>query len=146
MSEIFGKQITISSSKNRELIDITAEVERFVKESKVCEGQITIFTPHATAAILINENEEGLKSDFEKIPEILLPRRQAGAGNQSFAHDKIDDNAVAHLAAGIIGPSETIIIKDGQLQLGTWQQIFLFELDGPRQTRKINLQIISSQK
>ena len=113
------KEINISSSKNRELINITSEVEKFVSQSKIKDGQITIFTPHATAAILINENEEGLKSDFEKIPKML-------SGFQNFDHDKIDNNAIAHLIAGIIGPSETVIIKDGKMQLGTWQQIFLF--------------------
>lgn len=128
------KQITISSSKNQELIDITDQVREFVKESKIDNGQVVIFTPHATAAILINENESGLKSDFEKIPEIL-------AKNQHFAHDQIDDNAVAHLIAGIIGPQQTVIIKNGQLNLGTWQQIFLFELDGPRSQRKIILDL-----
>lgn len=135
----FQSQFTIITKEKAELVNITDQVREFVSESEVKNGTVTVFVPHATAAILINEDEKGLKNDFLKIPELIEKYQQIGGG---FDHNAIDDNAVAHLAAGLIGPSETVLVKDGTLVLGTWQQIFFFELDGPRQNRQVEMSIV----
>jgi|TARA_B100001964_G_C14059259_1_gene520607 secondary thiamine-phosphate synthase enzyme len=128
--------ITISTSKKQELIDITEDVSAIVHKSKVKEGVCNIFAMHATAAIVINENAD---------PNICLDIIDAlnkVVREGIWRHDRIDNNAASHIKSAILGPSETIPIKNGHLQLGTWQSVFLFELDGPRSNRKIVVQIV----
>jgi secondary thiamine-phosphate synthase enzyme len=130
------KEIIISSSKREELIDITSQVEEIVKESKIKEGICVIYTPHATGAIIINENADpNICDDVLEALSKLIP-----AGR--WRHDRIDNNADAHIKSSIIGPHATIPIKNGSLQLGTWQDCFFAELDGPRSGRKIVISII----
>ena len=127
--------ISISTSKRQELIDITEQVEAIVKKSKVKEGICTIFAMHATAAIIINENADpNICLDLIDSLNELIPRGK-------WRHDKLDGNADAHIKSSILGPSETIPIKNNQLQLGTWQSPMLVELDGPR-NRKVIVSII----
>lgn len=126
--------ISISTSKRQELIDITKEVNSLVKKSKIREGICYIFIMHSTAAIIINENyDPNICLDIIDALNGMVPKRE-------WRHDKVDDNADAHIKASILGPSEIIPIKDGKLQLGTWQAVMLTELDGPR-TREIIVQI-----
>ncbi|OGY21052.1 MAG: hypothetical protein A2126_04500 [Candidatus Woykebacteria bacterium GWB1_45_5] len=124
------KELVFSTSKKRQLINITNEAQKAVGESGVEEGVCLVFAPHATAAILLNEDEAGFKEDVETLLQNWIPE-----GN--WQHNQIDDNATAHLASAFIGQSKTIPIVDGKLKLGTWQELFLLELDGPRQNRKI---------
>ena len=129
-------EITVSSSKREELIDITSKVKDIVKESNVKQGICALYTPHATGAIIINENADpNLCDDVMDALKDLIP-----AGK--WRHDQIDNNADAHIKASIIGSSATIPIKDSQLQLGTWQNIFMADLDGPRSNRRIIITII----
>ena len=130
------KVITISSTSRRELIDITEEVQGFVREQHVANGICLISAPHATAAIIANENERGLMRDLLAKIEDLFP--QSGR----YAHNAIDDNADAHLAASFLGHSRTFAVANGRLVQGTWQNIFLVELDGPRSHRQVNLQVM----
>jgi len=128
--------ITLSTSKKQELIDITDEVNSIVKESKVEEGICNIFAMHATAAIIINENAD---------PNICLDTIDALnklIKEGVWRHDSLDGNAASHIKSTILGPSETIPINNSKLQLGTWQGLQLFELDGPRSNRKIMVTII----
>lgn len=133
---VAGKILTLSSSKRRELIDITDEVVDFVREQNVLNGICLISAPHATAAVIANENEGGLVRDFLAKIEDLFP--QSG----KYAHNAIDDNADAHLAASFLGHSRAFTISRGRLVRGTWQNIFLVELDGPRSHREVHLQVI----
>ena len=127
--------ISISTSKRQELIDITSKVEAIVKKSKVKEGLCTVFAMHATAAIIINENADpNICLDLIDSLNEIVPRGK-------WRHDKLDGNADAHIKSSILGPSETIPIKDNRLQLGTWQSIMMVELDGPR-NRKIIVSVI----
>jgi secondary thiamine-phosphate synthase enzyme len=127
--------IEVSTSRSTEFVDITSEIQEVVEKSGVKEGTAAVFTKHTTTAITINESESRLISDFEKALEKLAPK---GAG---YAHDSIDSNAHAHIRSIIIGPSETIPIKNGTLVLGTWQSIFLAEFDGPR-SRTVYVQVV----
>jgi len=137
--KILNSELNIVTKNNLELVNITSDIEKFVVESKIKNGFLTLFVPHATAAIIVNEDEEGLKSDFFKIPKIL---KQAELLVGRFAHNKIDNNAAGHLAASIAGPSTQFIIKDGKLIRGQWQDIFFFELDGPREKRQVLMQVM----
>lgn len=126
--------ITIKTSRETQFIDITGEVEKFVIESGVKEGTVNIFTKHTTTAIIVNENEPGLLRDYEKLVEFVSRGR-------GYEHDKIDDNAHAHLRSVLLGPSKVVPIIEGNLALGTWQRIFLAEFDGPR-VREVVVHVI----
>ena len=128
--------ITLSTTKKQELIDITDSVNSIVSKSGVKNGLCNIFTMHATAAIIINENAD---------PDICIDTLDALnklIKEGVWRHDKLDGNAASHIKSTILGPSETIPVKNGQLQLGTWQSPMFVELDGPRNNRKIVITII----
>ena len=128
--------ITISTTKKQELIDIADRVNSIVNKSGVKNGLCNIFTMHATAAIIINENAD---------PDICIDTLDALnklVKEGVWRHDKLGGNAASHIKSTILGPSETIPIKNSKLQLGTWQSPMLVELDGPRNNRKIVITII----
>ena len=135
-AETFQKEFKVSSSKRTELIDVTNEVEKIVSATGIGNGLCIVFVPHATAAVMLNENESGLVKDIETHIQKSFP---AGAG---YAHDRIDDNAASHVASAFIGQSRTVPIDNGKLIRGTWQNIFVVELDGPRKSRNIIVTVI----
>ncbi len=126
--------LEVETSRVYQLLDITTEVTEIVKDSGIEEGVCLVFAPHATAGIMLEENERGLKQDFVRFFKDLAERGQ-------WEHDRIDDNASAHLLAGIVGQSRTLPISEGNLVRGTWQNIFLVELDGPRRSRRVCISI-----
>ena len=124
-------EFNVRSSSPRELIDITGQVAHVCHQSGVVEGICHVYVPHATAAVVINENDD---------PNICIDLlealdRQVPAG--VWRHDRIDGNGAAHIQAAILGPGETVPVADGRIQLGTWQAIMLVELDGPKRRRVI---------
>jgi len=132
----FAKALTVSTREKYQLIDLTRSIEEIVSASKVETGLCLVHASHATAAIICNENESGLVQDIlRKVTEIFPP----GAG---YLHDRIDDNASSHVASALIGASRTFPVEDGRLVRGTWQNIFLLELDGPRTRRVVNVHIV----
>ena len=116
------KRLEISTDKKYQLVDITNEVSKVASELK--SGIISVFTTHTTAAIIITEDEPNLRKDWLSVLESEFKGRE-------FLHDKLDNNAKSHILGGLLGPEEVIIVDDG-LVLGTWQSVFLVELDGPR--------------
>ncbi|MGQ9465445.1 MAG: secondary thiamine-phosphate synthase enzyme YjbQ [bacterium] len=134
-------EFTISTKRNEELIDITAKIEEIVNNSRIKDGIVHIFIPHATAGIILNESADpNIKTDFLNALEKAVPKRA------NYLHDHIDRNASAHIRSAIVGSSITIPLKNGGMILGTWQSIMFCEFDGPRRTRKIIVQIIESQE
>jgi len=127
-------EINISTKEKYQLIDITDEVEKIVKESEVKDGLVLVFVPHSTAGIILTENEPGLKEDWLKFLKKLV-------SDFDFLHNRIDNNADSHILSGFVGQERVLFVKGGQIIRGTWQQIFLLELDGPR-NRKIIVKII----
>ena len=124
------KQFTIQTSRRNEFIDITAQIQDLVEE--VSEGVATVFVPHTTTAVTINENADpAVPRDILKKLEELIPQQD------NYSH--MEGNSDAHIKASLLGSSVRVIIKDGQLLLGTWQAIFFCEFDGPR-TRKFYVQ------
>jgi len=133
------KEIKVKTKKRLELVDISAEVNEAVKNSKAENGACIIFTPHATAAIIINENyDQNICDDFLIALKNLIPQGK-------WRHDEVDGNADAHIKAAICGPSEAIPIKEGKLQLGRWQSPMLAEFDGPRE-RTIIISMIEDKR
>ncbi|AKG38982.1 MAG: secondary thiamine-phosphate synthase enzyme YjbQ [Infirmifilum sp.] len=133
---VFTRIVEVSSSEKFQLINITGYVEKIVRESNVKNGICLIFVPHATAALIANENETGL------IRDILNQLRELIPPNKPWLHNRIDDNAHAHIASAIIGAHLVFPILNGQLLRGTWQEIFLVEMDGPRSSRKVVVQVL----
>jgi secondary thiamine-phosphate synthase enzyme len=129
------KTITIRTEKKVQIVDITHEVEQFVSKSAVVDGICVVHAPHATAAIILNENESGLKSDMENKFEKLF-------SDPNYKHDKIDDNAASHVASAALGNSRTIPVRSGRMIRGTWQSIMFVELDGPRNHREIIVEVL----
>ena len=134
--KVHQDEFEIRTSKRTDLIDITSEVENSVRKSKVKNGFCNVFVPHATAAVILNENEDGMVEDILNKIKKEFP---SGAG---YKHDRIDDNADSHLASSFLGQSKIMPIKENRLLRGTWQQIFVVELDGPRNSRKVIVTII----
>ena len=130
------EQFTISTSKKQELVDITSQVSSIINKSKIKNGLCNVFAAHATAAIIINENyDPNVCLDLLDALNKIIP-------SGIWRHDKVDGNADSHIKSAILGPSETIPIKNSKLELGRWQSIILVELDGPRKDRKIIATII----
>lgn len=121
----------IRSHRKYEMLDITGRVADIVRQSQAAEGICSVYVTHATAAIVINENydpnvcEDVLDALGKLIPEGV------------WRHDRVDNNAAAHIKSAILGPGETIPVREGKLVLGTWQAIMLVELDGPRDRRVV---------
>lgn len=129
------QSFTISTTSRQQIIDINKQVKDIVKDSKIKEGLCLIYTQHTSAAVIINENADpNIMLDIIDALSKVVPPGQ-------WKHDKIDGNGDAHIKSAILGPSETVIIDKGELQLGKWQDIMLAEFDGPRK-RTVLVKII----
>lgn len=125
------KVLILKTSQREELVDITDRVRQAVAESGVKNGLISVYAQGATAAIMIQENwDRSVPLDMVHLLQKLIP---AGV----WLHDRQDGNADSHLKAGLVGPSETIPIINGEFALSTWQGIFFCEFDGPRRERTV---------
>jgi secondary thiamine-phosphate synthase enzyme len=127
--------LEIKTDEPVQVIDITRQVNEAVGESGVAEGICLVYTLHTTTGIVINEAETGLVADLLRRLMSLAP---PGAG---YLHDRIDENARAHLQAVLLGNSRTIPVEEGCLALGTWQRVLFVELDGPRR-RKVIVRVL----
>jgi secondary thiamine-phosphate synthase enzyme len=123
-------EFSLSTRRKYEIVDVTQRVAALVAESGVDEGLCTVFVPHATAAVVINENDD------PKIGDDLIEALDKLVPEGVWRHDRVDDNGAAHIKAAILGPSETVPVRSGRLLLGTWQAIMIVDLDGPR-TRRV---------
>ncbi len=127
--------ISVNTSSGEEFKDITGIVADKVKSAGVREGIVTVFVPHTTAAVTINEN-----ADPSVVRDIIssLDRVVPPAGNYSH----LEGNSHAHIKSSVIGSSRQIIVEDGKLKLGTWQGIYFCEFDGPRR-REVWIKILA---
>ncbi len=128
--------LTVQSSRQTQLIDITGEVQQKITQAGITCGTCFLFVPHTTAAITINESADpSVKSDILKVLNQVIPF-QAG-------YQHLEGNSAAHIKSSMIGASELIAIDQGRLALGAWQGIFFCEFDGPR-TRKVHVNILDT--
>ena len=133
-SQIFD----VETERSEQAIDITAQVREAVKRAGVERGICHLMVLHSTAAVAINET-----ADPNIGVDVLTALDRAVQRRGNWLHNRIDDNAPSHIKASILGPSELISVSDGELVLGTWQGIWLFEFDGPR-TRKVSVNTIGA--
>lgn len=126
--------LDVSTAAEVGVYDVTDEVDEILPDS-VDDGLCSVFVPHTTAGITVNEAESNLLEDVETVLRSIIP---SGDGYQ---HDRIDDNADAHLRSMLLGSSVTVPVRAGSLELGTWQSILLFEGDGPR-TRSLRVTVL----
>ncbi len=119
-------EFTIRTRARQEMVDITERVSEVVRQSGLEQGLCLAYVPHATAALVVNENAD--PNVCQDILDALGRMIPEGA----WRHDRIDNNAAAHIKATILGPGQTVPVRGGRLLLGTWQSLMLVELDGPR--------------
>ena len=128
-------EISLKTTGRTQFVDITRQVEGIVLQSGVKKGICVVYVPHTTAAVTINENADPtVKKDIKTMLDKLIPWKEP-------FYEHAEGNSAAHIKSSLIGCSETVIIQDGRLPLGTWQGIFFCEFDGPR-TRKVYVKII----
>jgi secondary thiamine-phosphate synthase enzyme len=133
------ENISVSTSRREELVDITLQVQEAVIQSGVENGLAVLYVQGATAALMIQENwDESVQSDVLDLLRKLIPKGV-------WLHDRQDGNGDSHLKAGLVGPSESIPIIDSRLGLSRWQNIFLCEFDGPRSERNVVCTILQDQ-
>jgi secondary thiamine-phosphate synthase enzyme len=132
--------IRLTTSRREQLVDITPQVVEVIKGSGVRQGLVAVYAQGATAAIMIQENwDESVQTDVVHLLQKLIPRGV-------WLHDEQDGNGDSHLKSGLVGPSETIPLIDGQLGLSRWQNIFFCEFDGPRRERSVVCTVLSDER
>jgi len=130
--------INIQANRRNQLVDITEKVRNICIKSGVKQGIINVYVQGATAGIMIQENwDDSVQEDVLDFLKKLIPKG-------IWKHDAQDGNGDSHLKSGLVGPSESIPIIDGQLGLSTWQNVFLCEFDGPRSSRNIVVTVMKS--
>ena len=136
--------IDLETGNDISIHNITADISSLIQQSGIRDGFVTITSQHTTTAISVNEYEERLLDDIKTFLQKLIPAGERYLHNDIHLRDcPLDEpeNAHSHLAAMLLGNSEVIAIKDGDLVLGQWQSVMLLELDGPR-NRKVSIQLI----
>ena len=135
---VISKKIELSTRGNADILDITQRVASVISETGMADGTATIFSPSATSALTTIEFELGCISDLRRLfDEIVDPSRH-------YAHNARwgDGNGHSHVRAALLGPSLTVPFIDGQLTLGTWQQIIFLDFDNRSRQRRLVVQII----
>ena len=126
--------LTVKTHQRNEMIDVTSQVSQVVAKSGVRDGIVTVFVPHTTAAVTINEN-----ADPDVVHDVLMTLDElAPQDRRGYRHT--EGNSDAHVKSSMVGCSESVIVADGRLVLGTWQGIYFCEFDGPR-NREVIVQI-----
>ena len=128
------QELNIRTKSRTELVDITSQLQKIIHESKIESGLLTLYVPHTTAALAINEN-----ADPSVQHDILAELNRLIPFTGPYQHT--EGNSAAHIKSTFIGPSQTIFIEGGKLALGTWQGVYFCEFDGPR-SRKVWVKII----
>ena len=128
------KELQVTTNQRIDFIDITQAVKDIVNETTIQRGIVTVYVPHTTCGIMINEG-----ADPNVVRDIQFQLKNLVPYQKGYNH--LEGNADSHIKTCLVGSSETIIIENGKLILGTWQSIFLCDFDGPR-TRKVYLKII----
>ena len=123
-------QFEIKTQQRSQMLDITSQVQQIVSAAKLQSASVTVYVPHTTAGITINEN-----ADPDVVHDMLAQLETIVPWDQPFYRHG-EGNSAAHVKASMMGSSVTTIIENGKLQLGTWQGIWFCEFDGPR-TRKV---------
>jgi secondary thiamine-phosphate synthase enzyme len=136
--EVHTGQLRFSTEGDGDVVDLTQGVQSVIESSGVESGTVSVFVPGSTAAVTAMEHEPGGVRDLKAALERLIP------AEGDYAHNRLnnDTNSHAHIRAAIVGPSETVPVRDGRLALGTWQQLVLVDFDDRPRQRTVVVQVI----
>ena len=123
-------KIDVTTRTRTEFVDVTSQIQEIIKQNEVKEGICYLYVPHTTAAVTINES-----ADRNVVEDIIFMLNKVIPFESKYLHT--EGNSAAHIKASIVGSSETILIENGRLMLGTWQGIFFCEFDGPRRRQML---------
>ena len=127
----YRKELTYNTKSRRAFLNITPQVDAALRESGIREGLCLVNAMNITASVFINDHESGLHRDFEKWLEGLAPEKP----HSQYDHNGYEDNADAHLKRTVMGREVVVAVTNGELDFGTWEQIFYGEFDGMRNKR-----------
>jgi secondary thiamine-phosphate synthase enzyme len=127
----YRKELWLETSRRRDYVNITHQVEKCLDESGIKEGLILVNSMHITSSVFINDDESGLHNDFEVWLEKLAPEKP----HSQYRHNGFEDNADAHMKRQLMGREVVVAITNGKLDFGPWEQIFYGEYDGMRRKR-----------
>jgi secondary thiamine-phosphate synthase enzyme len=127
----YRKELFFDTTKRRELINITPEINQCLDESGITDGLLLCNAMHITASVFINDDEAGLHNDYEVWLEKLAPEKPYS----QYKHNGYEDNADAHLKRTVMGREVVVAVTEGKLDFGPWEQIFYGEFDGKRKKR-----------
>lgn len=130
------KTLSLTSTRRSEMIDITAEIRKAVREAGIAEGTAVVFVPHTTAGVTINEN-----ADPDVVRDMLAGLERMVPFEAGYRH--AEGNSAAHIKATLTGFAQTLIVTAGAPLLGTWQGVYFCEFDGPRR-RSVHVQVSGS--
>lgn len=151
---VFHKTCRYHTEKKFQFVDVTDDIAKCVQESGIKHGVVTVFCPHTTVAVKINESEEGFTEDFRSAMSELIPEKKYYKHNdlgvrktETLCEDRnLCLNGDSHIIQMLVGTSsESVPVRDGKLMLGRWQRIFLIELDKKRD-RRLEIQILGVEK
>lgn len=136
---IINEQFTVNTAGNTDIIDITKLVQNCVYQQELKDALVCVSIQGSTSAVTTIEYENGLVQDLKEALERIAP------SGKEYHHDEIwhDGNGYAHIRSALMGSSVCIALKDGLLNLGTWQQIILMDFDNKPRSRCVTVQIIS---
>jgi secondary thiamine-phosphate synthase enzyme len=137
---IQASELTLSTEGRGQVLDVSGHVRRIVEEAGLREGLVTVFVPGSTGAVTTIEYEPGAVEDFRAAVERLLPE------GIPYRHNQLqgDDNGHSHVRAAFLGPSLSVPLHDGRLQLGTWQQIVFVDFDTHPRRRRLLVQMLGA--
>lgn len=135
---VITQEIKLSTTGFCDFHNITGAVEKAVRDGGLSHGIVTVFTPSATSAITTVEYESGMLHDFEE----LMERMAAQAWEYKHNERWHDGNGFSHVRAALLGPSVTVPVVDGQLMLGTWQEIAFIDFDNRHRQRRLIVQMV----
>jgi secondary thiamine-phosphate synthase enzyme len=130
--------VSVKTSARKQMLDVTAELRQAVKSAGLKDGLAVAYVPHTTAGITINEN-----ADPDVCRDILSHLAKVVPADKAFRH--VEGNSDAHIQAGLMGSSVTVLVESGSLVLGTWQSVFFCEFDGPR-SRQMHIKLMPAGK
>ena len=133
---VFADDFTVETTSPKQSVDVTDEIRAVVRRAGLEAGLCQATVLHSTAAIVVNETDDPTIGT-----DILNALDRAVPDHAGWLHDRIDDNAHSHIKAALLGPSESLPVRDGELVLGTWQRVVLMEFDGPRR-RRVHVQLL----
>ncbi len=131
-------ELTVKTYRQTDMVNITSQLQAIVRTTGIERGICTVFVPHTTAGVTINEN-----ADPDVIRDMIMEMNKIIPFSDGYAHS--EGNSAAHIKSSLFGCSLSVIVEGGCLQLGNWQSVFFCEFDGPR-TRKVWVQMLSAEK